>query len=74
MTMIHLPSNDAPSIVTHQDTLGVAKSRNEFHNVLSQQIHGVVLLVRRSVSLSIAPHVNGYHMIVLAELNQLVAP
>ena len=52
----------------------MSKGWNEFHNVLCQEVNGVVILVRRSVSLSIAPHVNGYHMVVLTELRKLVTP
>ena len=60
--------------MSHQDTLVVSKSWSELHNVLCEGVNGVVILLRRSVSLSIAPHVNGYHMIVHTELRQLVTP
>ena len=60
--------------MSHYDTLGVSKSWNELHNVLCEEVNGVVILIRRSLSLSIAPHVNGYHMIVPTKLGKLVAP
>ena len=70
----HLPGYYPSPVVSHQDTLGVSKSWNELHNVLCQEVNGVVIPVRRTVSLSIAPHVNGHHMIVLTELRKLVTP
>ena len=72
--LFHLPSDDSAPVMWHQDTLGVAKSWDELHNILSQQIQGVVTLVRRSVCLSVAPHVNGYHTIVLTKFHQLMTP
>ena len=92
----------------HKGTGGVAKGRDQLHYVLTQEVNPVVLLVGRTLCLTVAPgkqswregregredqgmkgghrgdpekggdgdlpHVHGNHMVVLAELTQLVAP
>ena len=39
----------------HEGTGGVAESRDQLHYVLSQEVNLVVLLVRRTLRLTVAP-------------------
>ena len=58
----------------HQGAGSVAEGGDQLHDVLREVLDAVVLLVGGPLRVPVAPHVDGHHPVVLAELTQLVAP